>query len=45
MKIREAQEIIEDIKSLKIKLVKSQDYYNASLMRDMEKEYLNKETE
>jgi hypothetical protein len=45
MKIADVNEIIEEIKSLKIKLVKVQDYHNASMMRDMEKEYLDKEVD
>ena len=43
MKITELNELLAEIKSLKHKLVKAQDYHNASLMRDMEKEYLDKE--
>jgi protein-arginine kinase activator protein McsA len=43
MTLHDAKEILEDIKSLKIKLVKAQDFDNAAKMRDMEKEYLDKE--
>ena len=45
MKITEVNEILKDIKSLKMKLIKGQDFENASLMRDMEKHYLDKEVE
>jgi len=43
MKITELNELIAEIKSLKYKLIKAQDFHNAALMRDMEKEYLDKE--
>ena len=42
MTVHDAMEIIQDIKSLKIKLTKAQDFENASVLRDMEKEYLDK---
>jgi len=45
MKITELNELIAEIKSLKYKLIKAQDFHNAALMRDMEKEYLDKEIE
>jgi len=32
--------ILEEIKSLKLKLIKVQDYINASALRSMEREYL-----
>ena len=43
MKITEINNILKDIKSLKNKLMNGQDYANASLIRDMEKHYLDKE--
>ena len=43
MKITEVNEILKDIKSLKIKLTKGQDFVNAAVMRDMEKHFLDKE--
>jgi hypothetical protein len=45
MKVKEAAEIIKLIKELKYKLVKGQDFPNASLMRDMEKRYEDKQLE
>ena len=45
MKITEVNEILADIKSLKIKLIKAQDFHNGAIMRDMEKQYLDKEVE
>ena len=45
MKVSEAKEILEAIKELKIKLTKAQDFENAARMRDMEKEYLDKNVE
>lgn len=43
MDLIEANEILEAIKSLKNKLIRAQDFENATLMRDMEKEYLKKD--
>ena len=43
MNIIDANEIIAFIKSLKTNLIKAQDYNNATIMREMEKEYLDKE--
>lgn len=43
MKITEINDILKDIKSLKIKLIKGQDFVHAARMRDMEKHYLDKE--
>ena len=43
MNITKANEIIEDIKALKLKMVKAQDYSSAARMRDIEKEYLKKQ--
>ena len=43
MKVSEAQEILAAIKTLKILLVKGQDFHNGAKLRDMEKEYLDKE--
>jgi len=43
MNITDVNQILADIKSLKSKLLKVQDFENAALMRDMEKEYLDKE--
>ncbi len=45
MTVHDAKEIVEDIKNLKIKLTKAQDFENAARMRDMEKEYLDKKVE
>jgi len=45
MKITEVNELLAEIKSLKYKLTKAQDFHNAALMRDMEKQYLDKEVE
>jgi len=42
MKVQEVLEILEAIKNLKIRLIKGQDFVNAAVMRDMEKEYLDK---
>jgi len=42
--VYDAMEIVQDIKSLKLKLTKAQDFENASILRDMEKEYLDKKT-
>jgi len=38
----EIKQIIEDAKSLKIRLIGRQDYHHASNMRDIEKEFLGK---
>ena len=35
-------EVLKHIKSLKEKLINAQDFENASIMREMEKEYLDK---
>jgi len=43
MTVADANEIIDDIKALKYKLVKAQDFNNSAIMRDMERDYLNKE--
>jgi len=43
MKITDVNEILAEIKSLKYKLTKAQDFENAARLRDMEKEYLDKE--
>ena len=43
MKITDVNEILAEIKSLKYKLTKVQDFENAARLRDMEKEYLDKE--
>lgn len=43
MKITELNEILAEIKSLKHKLTRAQDFENAALMRDMERKYLDKE--
>jgi len=43
MTITQVNEILVEIKSLKYKLTKAQDFHNAALMRDMEKQYLDKE--
>ncbi len=45
MKLIEGTEILKAIKELKIMLVKGQDFPNASLMRDMEKHYMDKKLE
>ena len=45
MTVDNAREILDKIKELKILLTKGQDFENASLMRDMEKEYMNKKVE
>jgi hypothetical protein len=45
MTVDDAQRILEKIKELKILLVYGQDFENASLMRDMEKEYMDKKVE
>jgi len=43
MNITDVNEILAEIKSLKYKLTKVQDFENAARLRDMEKEYLDKE--
>jgi len=43
MTIIQVNEILVEIKSLKHKLTKAQDFENAALMRDMEKHFLDKE--
>ena len=43
MNITDVNEILAEIKSLKYKLTKAQDFENAARLRDMEKEYLDKE--
>jgi len=43
MTITQVNEILAEIKSLKYKLIKAQDFHNAALMRDMEKHFLDKE--
>jgi len=40
-----ASKILEKIKELKILLTKGQDFENGALLRDMEKEYLDKKVE
>ena len=45
MTVDDAHRILEKIKELKMMLVRGQDFENASLMRDMEKEYLDKKVE
>jgi len=45
MTVDDASKILEKIKELKILLTRGQDFENASLMRDMEKEYMNKKIE
>lgn len=44
-KLHDVNEILTTIKELKRKLVYAQDYTNASIMRDMEREYLDKEVQ
>ena len=45
MTLQDGKEILEAIKELKIKLTKAQDFENSAIMRDMEKEYLDKKLE
>jgi len=45
MTVYDAREILEKIKELKILLTKGQDFENAGLMRDMEREYMDKKVE
>ena len=45
MTLDDGREILDKIKELKHLLIKGQDFENASLMRDMEKEYLDKKLE
>jgi len=45
MTVDDAREILEKIKGLKILLTKGQDFENAALMRDMEREYMDKKVE
>ena len=45
MTVQDTKEILEAIKELKHKLVKAQDFENGARMRDMEKEYLDKEVQ
>jgi hypothetical protein len=40
-KITEIVDILTDIRALKLKLIKVQDYESASAMREMEKKYLD----
>ena len=42
MKATELNDILKDIKALKLKLVKAQEYEQASYMRDMQKLFLDK---
>ena len=45
MTVDDAREILEKIKELKILLTKGQDFENSAILRDMEKEYLDKKVE
>ena len=45
MTVDDAREILENIKELRILLTKGQDFENAVLMRDMEREYMDKKVE
>ncbi len=45
MTLDEGHKILEKIKELKHLLIVGQDFENASIMRDMEKEYLDKKVE
>jgi len=41
MKLHEATEIIADLKKLKIKMARYQDFENAAIIRDLEKIYMD----
>jgi hypothetical protein len=41
--VKEVQVVLKKIKELKYELVKIQEYESASIMREMEKRYSNKE--
>ena len=45
MTVDDARNILEKIKELKILLTKGQDFENGALLRDMEKEYMDKKVE
>jgi len=45
MTVDDAREILEKIKELKILLTKGQDFENGAILRDMEKEYMDKKIE
>ena len=41
--VEEVQKVLKKIRKLKIEFIKMQEYENASIMRDMEKKYLDEE--
>ena len=45
MTVADANEILLTIRELKILLVKSQDFENSAILRDMEKEFMDKRVE
>ena len=45
MTVDDAKEILEKITELKRMLVRAQDFHNGCIMRDMEKNYMDKKVE